>query len=95
MIFFLIKGEFLLKSMESETVHKTVLEQLRNKEFRKKAWHIYYGSEPDRKNFPKNEEMMLQKIDERIENIHAWKMELKSKNFLLEDQIIKTSGIEF
>lgn len=72
--------------MESETVHKTVLEQLRNKEFRKKAWNIYYGSAPNRKKFPKNEEMVLQKINERIENIYAWKMELKTKNQLIDDQ---------
>ena len=85
-------GDFLLKSMEAETVTKQILEQLRNKEYRKMAWKIYRGA--NHKSDDESESETIQNLDKHIEGINSYKNELESKHRRMSttSNIIKSSG---
>ena len=82
-------GEFLLKSMHNQTVNKVILEQLRDKEYRAKAWDIYNKDRLDKDaRFEEKlllyEDETLKKLDKHIDHIKQFENDLINKHLIVD-----------
>jgi hypothetical protein len=77
------RAEFLIKSMQEQTVTKGILEQLSNKEYRDKLWSIYLShrknsiscSDVNNRHF-QNERNTLKNLEKKIETLKKIKIDL-------------------
>ena len=74
-------AQTFIRCMEEETVTKTILEQLRNKAYRKKLWDIYWKDRLDLlgSKLDKDETIRLQGINKKIMTIENHKIDLDIK----------------
>ena len=69
-----VKGEKFLRNMHENTHTRHILEQLRNENYRKKAWEIY-NSDSNKK----NETIVSEREEKTLRNLHKKIHELKSR----------------
>ncbi|RNA43017.1 hypothetical protein BpHYR1_008530 [Brachionus plicatilis] len=81
------KAEYLLRNMQEHVVTENILEQLRDKEYRSKAWDIYRSNSKGRRNsrldraLKTKEPDTIKKIDLKLENIQRSKKAIEEKSF--------------
>lgn len=74
--------------MEHETVHRKILQQLGDKEFRAKAWAIYRSDRENAltsKKYEQNEEETLKNLNLKMKRLNMHKQELARKHMILPD----------
>lgn len=80
------KAEYLLRNMQEHVVTENILEQLRDTEYRSKAWDIYRSSK-GRRNSRLDRALMtkepdtIKNIDLKLENIQRSKKAIEEKSF--------------
>lgn len=81
------KARYLLRNMEEHVITENILEQLRNKEYRTKAWDIYRSSSKGRRNsrldraLETKEPDTIKQIDLKLENIQKSKKAIDERTF--------------
>lgn len=81
------KAEYLLRNMQEHVVTEKILEQLRNREYRSKAWDIYRSHHKGRRNSKLERTLEIKEldtiknIDQKLENIQRSKKELEEKSY--------------